>query len=43
LEEARAELERVVSGLDIETLRNNDTKRVVVKESVDDILKKFGF
>jgi hypothetical protein len=43
LEEARAELERVVSGLSIEILRNNDTKRVVVKEGVDDILKKFGF
>ena len=43
LEEARAELERVVSGLSIETLRNSDTTRVVVKESVDDIMKKFGF
>jgi len=43
LEEARAELEQVVAGLSIETLRNSDTKRVVVKESVDDILKKFGF
>lgn len=43
LEEARAELEKVVAGLNIETLRNSDTKRVVVKESVDDIMKKFGF
>lgn len=43
LEAARMELEKVVAGLDIETLRNNDTKRVVVKEGVDDILKKFGF
>jgi hypothetical protein len=43
LEQARAELERVVSGLSIETLRNSDTTRVVVKESVDDIMKKFGF
>lgn len=43
LEAARMDLERVVAGLDIETLRNSDTKRVVVKEGVDDILKKFGF
>lgn len=43
LEAARMDLEKVVAGLDIETLRNNDTKRVVVKEGVDDILKKFGF
>lgn len=43
LEQARVELERVLSGVDIETLRNSDTKRVVVKEGVDDILKKFGF
>lgn len=43
LEDARMELEKVVTGLDIETLRNSDTKRVVVKEGVDDILKKFGF
>lgn len=43
LEAARMDLEKVVAGLDIETLRNSDTKRVVVKEGVDDILKKFGF
>jgi hypothetical protein len=26
----------------IDQLRNNDTKRIVVKEGVDDILAKFG-
>lgn len=43
LEEARAELEKIVSGVTIEQLRNSDTKRVVVKEGVDEVLKKFGF
>jgi hypothetical protein len=43
LEQARMELEKVVAGVTIETLRNSDTQRVVVKEGVDDILKKFGF
>jgi hypothetical protein len=42
LEDARRELEKVLDGVTIDQLRNSDTKRVVVKESVDDILKKFG-
>ena len=42
LEQARQELERAISGVTIEQLRNSDTTREVVKESVDDILKKFG-
>jgi len=43
LEEARRGLLQVLDGVTIEQLRNSDTKRVVVKEGVDDILKKFGF
>ena len=43
LEQARLELERVLNGVTIDQLRHSDTKRVVVKEGVDDILKKFGF
>jgi hypothetical protein len=42
LEQARQDLERAISGVTIEQLRNSDTTREVVKESVDDILKKFG-
>lgn len=42
LEEARASLEKLLSGVDIEKLRNSDTQRVVMKESIDDILNKFG-
>jgi len=42
LEDARRELEKVLDGVTIDQLRNSDTKRVVIKESVDDILKKFG-
>lgn len=42
LEAARQSLEKVLDGMTIEQLRNSDTKREVVKESVDDILKKFG-
>lgn len=42
LEEARACLETLLSGVDIEKLRNSDTQRVVIKESIDDILSKFG-
>jgi hypothetical protein len=42
LEEARRDLLRVLDGVTIDQLRNNDTKRIVVKEGVDDILKKFG-
>jgi len=42
LEEARASLEALLSGIEIEKLRNSDTQRVVIKESIDDILAKFG-
>jgi len=42
LEEARRDLLRVLDGVTIDQLRNNDTKRIVVKEGVDDILAKFG-
>jgi hypothetical protein len=42
LEEARVGLLRALDGVTIEQLRESDTKRVVVKESVDDILSKFG-
>jgi len=42
LEEARRDLLNVLDGVTIDQLRNSDTKRIVVKEGVDDILKKFG-
>jgi hypothetical protein len=42
LEKARASLEQVLSDVTIEQLRNSETKRVVVKDSIDDILKTFG-
>lgn len=43
LEDARTELLRILDGVTIDQLRSSDTKRIVVKEGVDDILKKFGF
>jgi hypothetical protein len=42
LEKARASLEQVLGDVTIEQLRNSETKRVVVKDSIDDILKTFG-
>jgi hypothetical protein len=42
LEEARAGLERLLDGVEIEKLRNSETQRVVIKEGIDDILSKFG-
>lgn len=42
LEEARTNLLRILDGVTIDQLRESDTKRVVVKEGVDDILSKFG-
>ncbi len=42
LEQARAALAKALDGLTIDELRNSDTKRVVIKESIDDILKTFG-
>jgi DNA-binding ferritin-like protein (Dps family) len=42
LEQARASLEKVLSDVTIDELRNSDSKRIVVKDSIDDILKTFG-
>jgi polyhydroxyalkanoate synthesis regulator phasin len=42
LEEASRSLLKVLDGVTVEQLRNSDTKRIVVKEGVDDILSKFG-
>jgi hypothetical protein len=42
LEEARASLEKALSGVDAETIRESDAVRVAVKEDVDSILSKFG-
>jgi hypothetical protein len=42
LEEARASLERALSGVDAEAIRDSDAVRVAVKEDVDSILSKFG-
>jgi hypothetical protein len=42
LEEARASLEVLLGDMTTEQLRNSDTKRIVVKEGIDDILSKFG-
>lgn len=41
LEEARVKLEGILGDLTIEQLRNSDTKRIVVKEGIDEILSKF--
>jgi DNA-binding ferritin-like protein (Dps family) len=42
LEQARSSLEKVLGDTTIDELRNSDTKRVVIKESIDDILRTFG-
>jgi len=42
LEAARAALERTLSGVDAETIRESDAVRHAVKEDVDSILGKFG-
>ena len=42
LDEARAALTKALGDLTIDQLRNSDTKREVLKESIDDILSKFG-
>lgn len=42
LEGIRADLERVLNGVDIKTLRDSDSLRATVKSDVDDIMKKFG-
>jgi hypothetical protein len=42
LEDARAALERLLQGINVETLRESDTLRETIKTGVDDILSKFG-
>lgn len=42
LEEARASLERLLTNVNVETLRESDNMRATVKAGVDDILAKFG-
>jgi len=42
LEEARAGLEQLLDGVEIEKLRNSESQRVIIKEGIDDILSKFG-
>ena len=42
LEEARASLEKALSGIDAETIRESDAVRSAVKDDVDSILSKFG-
>ena len=42
LEGIRSELARVLSGVNINTLRESDSLRATVKSEVDDIMKKFG-
>lgn len=42
LEEARASLEKALSGVDAEAIRESDAVRSAVKDDVDSILSKFG-
>lgn len=42
LEDARRELERVLNGVTIDQLRNSERQREILKDTVDDILSKFG-
>lgn len=42
LEGIRADLARVLRGVNIDTLRESDSLRATVKSEVDDIMKKFG-
>jgi hypothetical protein len=42
LEQARASLEKVLSGVKAEDIRDSDAVRNHVKEGIDDILSKFG-
>jgi hypothetical protein len=42
LEQARASLEKVLSGVKAEDIRDSDAVRSHVKEGIDDILSKFG-
>lgn len=42
LEEARANLERTLKGVDAEAIRGSDSLRISVKKDVDSILEKFS-
>jgi hypothetical protein len=42
LEQARSSLEKVLSGVKAEDIRDSDAVRHHVKEGIDDILSKFG-
>jgi len=42
LEEARATLEKLLDGVNVEVLRESDNLRATMKAGVDDILAKFG-
>lgn len=42
LEQARASLEKVLSGVTAEEIRESDAVRSAVKDDIDDILSKFG-
>lgn len=42
LEQARAALEKVLSGVTAEEMRESDAVRASVKDDIDDILSKFG-
>lgn len=42
LEQARSSLERVLSGVTAEEMRESDAVRASVKDDIDDILSKFG-
>ena len=43
LEQARVSLEKTISGVTADTLRDDDLKRAEVKSKVDEILKAFDF
>lgn len=43
LEKARVQLEKAISGVTADTLRDDDIKRAEVKSKVDEILKAFDF
>jgi hypothetical protein len=42
MEEARASLEKVLSSVTAEEIRESDAVRASVKDDIDDILAKFG-
>ena len=42
LEDARAQLQSILMGVSVDTLRESDGQRILVKEGIDSILSKFG-